>query len=251
MKRKALATTREDPFPQQQLETKSAISEKSPFDALASAYDDWFEDEGKLIFAIEVKAFQTVLPLLPKPWLEVGVGSGRFAQALGIKTGIDPSAKLLAMAKRRGIKVFQAKGEEPFFDAETFGTIFMIVTLCFVNSPSAVLLEAHRILKKEGKIVLGLVLQDSPWGHFYLTRKEQRHRFYKHATFYNYRRVTEFLENTGFAVEKVVSTLFQKPNEVQVMETSREGFYPDAGFTIVVASKPPEREITVTDGESL
>jgi len=54
----------------------------SLFDSLAPEYDAWFEQEGKLIFDIEVRAFQEVLPLLPRPWLEVGVGSGRFAQAL-------------------------------------------------------------------------------------------------------------------------------------------------------------------------
>jgi SAM-dependent methyltransferase len=214
----------------------------SPFDSLASAYDVWFEDEGKLIFTIEVDAFRKVLPLLTKPWLEVGVGSGRFAQALGIKMGIDPSAKLLVMAKRQGIKVFQAKGEERFFDEETFGTIFLIVTLCFVDSPLAVLREAGRILKPKGKVVLGLVLRDSPWGQFYLTKKKEGHRFYKHATFYSYQEVTELLEHTGFAVEKVVSTLFQKPNEVDEMEMPREGFFPDAGFTIVVARKVLKKE---------
>ncbi len=215
----------------------SAMLEESPFDALASAYDAWFEDEGKLIFAIEVKAFQKVLPLLSKPWLEVGVGSGRFAQALGIKMGIDPSVALLAIARRRGVNVFQGKGEEQFFDEGTFGTIFLIVTLCFVDSPLAVLLDTHRILKKEGKLVLGLVLRDSPWGRFYSEKKEQGHRFYKHATFYSYQEVTELLENTGFAVEEVISTLFQKPNEIQIMEPPREGFFPDAGFTIMVARK--------------
>jgi hypothetical protein len=61
------------------------------FDSLASAYDAWFEDEGKLIFAIEIRGFQKALPLLPKPWLEIGVGSGRFAQSLGIEIGLDPS----------------------------------------------------------------------------------------------------------------------------------------------------------------
>lgn len=237
MNRNALMTMREGPFPRQQLKTEFTMSEESPFDALASAYDDWFEDEGKLVFAIEVKAFQKVLPLLSKPWLEIGVGSGRFAQALGIKIGIDPSAKLLAIARKRGIKVFQAKGEERFFDAETFGTIFLIVTLCFVNSPVAVLNEAHRILKTGGKIVLGMVLRDSPWGQFYLEKKEEKHLFYQHATFYSYQEVTKLLEYTGFASEKVISTLFQKPSEVAEMEKPREGFSLDAGFTIVVASK--------------
>jgi len=230
----------ERPIPKQKLGTQLVKFDKSPFDALAPAYDDWFENEGKLIFAIEVEAFKKVLPSFPKPWLEVGVGSGRFAQALGIKTGIDPSANLLAMARKRGIKVFHAKGEERFFDEETFGTIFVIVTLCFVDSSVAVLQEAYRILKLGGKIVLGLVLRDSPWGQFYLTRKKERHRFYKLATFYSYQEVTELLEHTGFTVEKVISTLFQKPNEIEVMELPREGFFSDAGFTIVVARKVPE-----------
>jgi len=55
-----------------------AHNNSSPFEPLSSAYDAWFEEEGKLIFAIEVKAFKKVLALLPRPWLEVGVGSGNY-----------------------------------------------------------------------------------------------------------------------------------------------------------------------------
>ena len=62
-------------------------TDTSPFDELAAEYDAWFDKEGSHIFFNEVKAFQGVLPDLPKPWLEIGVGSGRFAQALGIETG--------------------------------------------------------------------------------------------------------------------------------------------------------------------
>ena len=214
-------------------------SYSSPFDTLASEYDAWFEEEGKPVFEIEVKAFQEVLALLPKPWLEVGVGSGRFAQALGIETGIDPSAKLLGMAKKRGIKVFLARGEEKFFDEETFGTVFLIVTLCFVDSPLAVLREAHRVLKPEGNIVLGLVLRESPWGKFYQVKKQEGHRFYKHAILYSYQEVERLLTDSGFIIEKVVSTLFQKPGEVKKIENPREGFSVDAGFTVVMAGKIP------------
>jgi SAM-dependent methyltransferase len=209
----------------------------SPFDSLAKSYDAWFEEEGKPIFAIEVSAFKEVLPSLPKPWLEIGVGSGRFAQSLGIETGIDPSAKLLEIAEARGITVFQARGEERFFNKETFGTVFLIVTLCFVDSPLAVLHEAYRILKPEGKIVLGLVLRESPWGQFYLAKQEKGHRFYKYATFYSYQELEDLLKRSGFTIDKVVSTLFQRPNEVKGPESPREQFSPEAGFTILVASK--------------
>ena len=90
------------------------------------------------------------------------MGSGRFAQALGIETGIDPSIKLLEMARRRGIAGFLARGEEDCFAEETFGAVFLIVTLCFLDSPMAVLREAHRVLKTGGRIVLGLVLWNLP-----------------------------------------------------------------------------------------
>lgn len=209
----------------------------SPFDILASEYDAWFEKEGKLVFDIEVKAFQEVLPLLPKPWLEVGVGSGRFAQALGIETGIDPSAKLLEIAKKRGITGHLARGEELLFEARTFGTVFLIVTLCFVDSPLDVLRESRRILEQEGKVVLGLVLKDSPWGKYYLAKKKEGHRFYQHATFYSYREVAEMLRRSGFVIEEVISTLFQKPGAVTEMESPLREYHPDAGFTIVMARK--------------
>ena len=121
------------------------------FDSLASAYDAWFDGDGRPVFDAEVEAFREVLPLLPRPWLEVGVGSGRFAQALGIDTGIDPSVRLLLMAGERGTGAALARGEDLPFRAESFGTVFLIVTLCFVASPFAVLVEARRVLKDVGK----------------------------------------------------------------------------------------------------
>ncbi len=207
------------------------------FDPLASIYDAWFEEQGKLIFAIEVIALEKVLPSLPKTWLEVGVGTGRFAQVLKIETGIDPSVNMLALARKRGISVLLARGENECFKNESFGTVFLIVTLCFVDSPLAALYEANRILKADGKVVLGLVLRDNPWGQFYLAKKHEGHRFYKHATFYSYQEVKRLLITSGFTIEKVISALFQKPGEVNEMEPPQVGFSVDAGFTVIVSGK--------------
>jgi SAM-dependent methyltransferase len=207
------------------------------FNSVALAYDSWFDGEGRLIFAIETRAFQSLLPLLPGPWLEIGVGSGRFAEALGIETGIDPSIKLLTMARRRGICGFLGRGEQIPFSEGTFGTAFVIVTLCFLDAPLAVLGETHRILRPGGKVVLGLVLCESPWGRFYTLKKREGHRFYTHATFYSYDEVVGLLRQVGFDVERVISTLFQRPGEVQHMEEPCDGVFGDAGFTIVVGRK--------------
>ena len=209
----------------------------SHFDNLSLEYDAWFDKDGSLIFFIEVQAFKIFLPSLPRPWLEIGVGSGRFAQALGIETGIDPSIKLVQMARRRGIKAFQGRGEQELYDRGTLGTVFLIVTLCFLDSPLDVIKEANRILAPDGKIVLGLVLKESPWGQFYQKKKDEGHRFYKYATFYSRDEVVGLIEQAGFVTERIFSTLFQRPEEVQNMEIPREGYFPDAGFTIIVAGK--------------
>jgi hypothetical protein len=46
-----------------------------------------------------------------------------------------------------------------------------------------------------------------------------------------------FLEQSGFSIEKVVSTLFQKPGKVEQVELPRKGFSPSAGFVIIMAEK--------------
>jgi SAM-dependent methyltransferase len=209
----------------------------SPFDNLAGEYDAWFDNEGSLIFSIEVQAFKLLLPTLPRPWLEIGVGSGRFAQALGIDTGIDPSGKLVEIAKSRGINALVGRGEEQIFDAESFGTVFLIVTLCFLDSPLDVLKEVKRILVPGGKLVLGMVLKDSPWGKLYQQKKDEGHRFYKYAKFYNCGEVVKMMFRSGFMGHSMISTLMQKPGEVKLAEEPEPGYYPDAGFTIITGVK--------------
>ena len=211
------------------------------FDYLDSDYDTWFEEEGRLIFASEVGALRQALPLLPKPWIEVGVGSGRFAQALDIDIGLDPSSGLLKIAKNRGARVLLGRGEEAPFKDGSFGAIFFVATLCFIDSPNRILTEAARLLKSGGKVVLGMVLKESPWGQLYQREKETGHRFYRHATFYSYAEVEIFLIQTGFLIEKVISTLFQNPGEVYHIESPQQGFFQSAGFTVVVASRPRSR----------
>jgi SAM-dependent methyltransferase len=224
-------------------ESWQSDAERVPFDDMATEYDAWFDKDGSPIFFTEVQAFKSLLSSLPKPWLEIGVGSGRFAQALGIETGIDPSIKLIEMASNRGINAFLGRGEQEIFDGESFGTVFLIVTLCFLDSPLDVLKEANRILVPSGKIVLGIVLKESPWGQFYQVKKAQGHRFYKYATFYSGDEVVKLMVQAGFVTEKIVSTLFQKPGEAKSMEEPKEGYFPEAGFTIIVAGK---REVTKT-----
>ncbi len=210
---------------------------ESVFDELAAKYDAWFDESGRHIFASEVEALNRVQALLPRPWLEIGVGSGRFAQALGIELGVDPSYNLIRMARARGVQVCLGWGEQGLFGEGAIGTVFLIVTLCFLSEPLDVLRAASDMLKPSGRLVLGLVLKDSPWGRYYRQQKAKGHPFYEHAVFYGIDDVEVMLRQVGLEMEDVVSTLFQKPGAVARVETPRAGYFPDAGFTVIVAGK--------------
>lgn len=207
------------------------------FDLKAEEYDGWFESKGRIIFEMEVDAVSSAVSGLKSPMLEVGVGSGRFAESLGVRYGIDPSFRLLNIARSRGVRVVMGEGEHLPFRSASFGVAFMIVTVCFVNEPIAVLKEVNRVLFGDGRVVLGLVLAESPWGRFYIQKKEGGHPFYRYANFYTFAQVEEMLNQSGFSVDRVVSTLFQRPGSVVEVEQPRSGYYPEAGFTIVVGRK--------------
>lgn len=87
---------------------------------------------------------------LPRPWIEVGVGSGRFASDLGVEIGLDPASDPLNLATRRGTRVVRGRVETLPFAAGTFGGMLLIVTICFVADPLAALREARRVVGPRG-----------------------------------------------------------------------------------------------------
>ncbi len=213
----------------------------NPFDLIAQDYDAWFEGEGKLIFSIESHCLRELLPLLPAPRLEIGVGTGRFAEAIGIDCGLDPSARALAVIKSQDVNRVQAMGEKTPFIKGAFGTVALITTFCFISSGEKVLGEANRVLRHDGKIIMGQILKDSPWGKLYESKKAEGHPVYRTATFKSYENVVAMLEKAGFTIERVVSTLFQPPDAVKDFEYTREGYSAKAGFVAVLAGKSNNR----------
>lgn len=82
------------------------------FEDNAQGYDGWFDtDKGQTLFALELACLKSIKPANEQPneqpnngrWLEVGIGSGRFAQALGIELGVDPASEMVKLAQARGI----------------------------------------------------------------------------------------------------------------------------------------------------
>ena len=148
---------------------------------------------------------------LPRPWLEVGVGTGRFAEALGVDIGVDPASGALQYAKRRGIRAVRALGHSLPFKADAFGAVFVIVTLCFADDAEGLLHEAVRVTRAEGGIVLGIIPAESPWGNFYAAKGRTGHLFYSKARFFTLEEVRNLARGVELHLERSVSTLFESP----------------------------------------
>jgi SAM-dependent methyltransferase len=204
------------------------------FDLHAEDYDNWFDTpEGKVLFEMEVDAVRLLMKDLKKPFLEVGVGTGRFAKELGIEFGIDPSGRALEIAERRGIKVKEAKGESLPFKDGSFGAVFLLFTICFVGDPKKVFSEIKRVLKKGGGLIIGIINRESLWGELYMKKKSEGHPIYKHAKFYGVDEVIEMVEKEGMAIGGYSSTLRQPPTETPY--EVHDGLIKDAGFVCLLA----------------
>lgn len=54
---------------------------------------------------------------------------------------------------------------------------------------------------------------------------------------HDYNEVGMFLRQTGFSIEKVISTLFQSPGRVNHIKLPRQSVSADAGFTVILVGK--------------
>lgn len=213
-----------------------------PFEEYWRDYDEWYEKHRDLYLS-ELKAVETASHGVPRPWLEVGVGTGRFAAPLSIDIGVDPSDSMLCIASSRGLKTVKASGENLPFPDGSFGGVFIIVTLCFLDNPVQALREANRVMTPNGRLVLGLVPADSTWGRYYLELAKRGHKFYKYAKFYTVNQAEELLETTGFKPELYVSTLVRnKPGMPETLEEPIIGLHEDAGFVVIRARKSVPRQ---------
>ena len=181
------------------------MANTEPFDTLTDHYDQWFEEHSR-VYEEELKAIKAVMPSFEKG-IEIGVGTGRFAAPLGIKTGVEPSAKMAAIARKRGITILEGIAEDLPIDDQSYDFVLMVTTICFVDSAEKALREIYRILKPGGSVIIGFVDKKTPLGRFYLEHQVES-RFYKTARFFSSEEVIELLQKSGFSDCVAVQTLF-------------------------------------------
>ena len=204
---------------------------KAPFDQYWKRYDAWY-DKHRFAYLSELEAIRKVLPKKGKG-LEIGAGTGRFAAPLGIKFGIDPSKNMIKLASQRGIDMRLGTGESLPVTEAAFDYVAIIITLCFVKDPLKVLKESRRVLKKDGKIIIGIIDKNSFLGEFY---QEKKSIFYKEANFFTVKEVIDLLKVTRFNRFSYYQTIFQMPEELNLINKPRKGFG-KGGFVVIAGER--------------
>jgi ubiquinone/menaquinone biosynthesis C-methylase UbiE len=199
-------------------------------------YEEWFE---KNIFAYKSE-LQAVRHLLPEKGtgVEIGVGTGRFAEPLGIRVGIEPSKAMKKVAQKRGIEVIDGVAEAlPFEDCQ-FDFALMVTTICFLDDIETSFKETFRVIKPSGFFINGFVDRNSSLGRFY-HKHRVKNVFYKIATFYSVNEIIPYLKKAGFRNLTFTQTIFHALEEIKEVEAMKEG-YGEGSFVVVSGMKPAQ-----------
>jgi SAM-dependent methyltransferase len=200
------------------------------FEKTAASYDAWYESHLTL-YRTELAAVRKALPRRGRG-LEIGVGTGRFASALSVRYGLDPSAAMLRLAKGRGLRVARGVGEALPFKADSFDLALIVFVIEFVDDVGSFLAEAARVLRRRGRLVVGFIDKDSAWGRHFRRTSRARHHFHPLSP----RQLIGALEGAGLRFEGSWQTLFGPPPNVRRTERPRAGVG-QGGFVVVKAVK--------------
>ncbi len=197
------------------------------FDRLAIKYDEWYE-RNRSVYENELAAVRALG--LRGRGAEFGVGTGRFAAPMDVSFGLDPSEEVLKIAIRRDLEVALGFAEKVPLRSSSLDYILLVVTLCFVDDPLAVLREASRAVRRGGPVAVCIIPRESAWGRYYSSKDSP---FYLQARFYSLEELGEMLSKAGLEAEVYLSTLFFEPLEEPRKEEPKPG--PGGGFVCVKA----------------
>ncbi len=198
-------------------------------------YDLWLEKHS-VVFDSELAAIREVLPQAErKSGIEVGLGTGRYASALGIPEGVEATEIMREAALERGIVTRNALAENlPYRDFQ-FDYILMVYSIWRFNRLDSAFHEANRVLTNNGVLIIGFIDKESMLGkHFEIHKSESK--AFNNVTFYTVDRILSELTTAGFQHFTLRQTLFGELDSIISPQTSLQGFG-RGSFVVIKARK--------------
>lgn len=155
------------------------------FDSHAQDYDQWYQSKlGKFVDKVEKNLIEEMAkPAQGEKVLDIGSGTGLYSLWLAGKglnvSAVDQSEVMMKIAKKKAEEAKLAidwnlgDAESLPFAENTFDLVISITAVEFMDKPQAVLQEAMRVLKPSGRLVIGLLTKESPWGELYRKAAEE------------------------------------------------------------------------------
>lgn len=203
------------------------------FEKYALEYDQWFEDH-KIEYALELKAIRELLPETGEG-VEIGAGTGRFTQPLGISLGIEPSEAMRNIASNRGVNIIDGSAESLPINDNFYNYTLLVTTVCFLDTLETAFREVYRILKANGFIIIGLIDKDSVLGKRYEENKSES-KFYKDARFHSVNEIQKELKDAGFNNFEYVQALLPGDVDTNSAAEIKQG-YGEGSFVVLRAQK--------------
>ncbi len=210
------------------------MAKTSVFDRYAGVYDAWFDTHAE-VFASELDAVRALLPNRGKG-VEIGAGTGRFAEGLGVELGVEPAEGMRRVAVRRGLCMIEGVAEDlPLHDG-AFDYALMITVDCFLDDVPTAFAEAYRILRTGGFFILGMLDRRSPVGRR-IERRASGGKFFRDARLRSAEEMIRQIQAVGFGEIEIRQTLFQDPEAMTAPDEVRAG-HGKGGFVVIRGRKP-------------
>ena len=225
------------------------------FDNQASTYDNWCRTPlGSMVDHLEKDLIaKNAEPLVGEKALDLGCGTGIYAIWLGKMgldvSGIDLSSEMLAKAQEKAereditVDWFQGDIHHLPFNNETFDLVVSNIVLEFVNEPDQVILEALRVLKKGGRLVVGLINKEGYWGKTYLQKgQHDPDSVFAFAQFYSEQTIKSWETNCFTSLDYglyITPENFENENQAHDLEKklSRTAAKNEAGYIVAIWNK--------------